>query len=87
MCVQLGSIIGNFIYRNDDKPYYHRGNTSLFAINLLSIAIFLSTKAYYIWRNKQKERLWNAMTEEQQIEYRKATKFRGSRRLDFRFRH
>ena len=45
------------------------------------------TKAYYIWRNKQKARIWNALTPEQQREYKVNTKLEGSRRLDFRFAH
>ncbi|KAI3394613.1 hypothetical protein diail_2536 [Diaporthe ilicicola] len=87
MSAQLGSIIGNFIYRDDDKPYYRRGNLDLFIINLLAIVLFLFTEAYYIWRNKQKERVWNALSKEEQDDYIKNTKLQGSRRLDFRFAH
>lgn len=87
MSVQLGNIIANFIYRDDDKPYYRRGNRHLFIINLLAIVLFLFTKAYYIWRNKQKERVWNALSKEEQQHYIKNTRLQGSRRLDFRFSH
>lgn len=87
MSVQAGRVYSSYIYRDDDKPLYRRGNTSLLWINLLSIAVFLLTKIYYMWRNKQKERAWNSLTEEQQVEYRKTTKLQGSRRLDFRFAH
>lgn len=87
MSVQLGNIIANFIYRDDDKPYYRRGNMNLFAINLLAIVLFLLTKAYYIWRNKQKDRVWNALSKEEQEHYIKNTRLQGSRRLDFRFSH
>ncbi|KAK7716653.1 hypothetical protein SLS63_011078 [Diaporthe eres] len=87
MSVQLGNIIANFIYRDDDKPYYRRGNMNLFAINLLAIVLFLLTKAYYIWRNKQKDRIWNALSKEEQEHYIKNTRLQGSRRLDFRFSH
>ncbi|KAE9366618.1 MFS general substrate transporter [Stipitochalara longipes BDJ] len=87
MSVQLGNICANFIYRTDDKPLYHRGNTNLVIINILSIALFLFTKAYYIWRNKQKARVWNALTPEQQRDYKINTKLEGSRRLDFKFAH
>ena len=62
--VQLGNIIANNIYREDDKPQYRRGNGVLFAINLLGIVVFLLTKAYYIRRNQQRSRVWNAMTPE-----------------------
>lgn len=87
MTVQLGNICANFIYRTDDKPLYHRGNQNLIIVNILSIALFLGTKVYYVWRNKQRDRIWNAMTAEQQSDYKRNTKLSGSRRLDFRFAH
>jgi hypothetical protein len=87
MSVQLGNIIANFIYRDDDKPYYRRGNRQLFIINLLAIVLFLFTKAYYVWRNQQKERVWNALSKEEQKHYITNTRLQGSRRLDFRFSH
>ena len=87
MSVQLGNIIGNFIYRDDDKPMYRRGNGALVAINVVAIVLFFATKAYYMWRNKQRETIWNAMTEEERRAYKKDTRLQGSRRLDFRFAH
>ncbi|CAK7219828.1 hypothetical protein SCUCBS95973_003953 [Sporothrix curviconia] len=85
--VQMGGIISAYIYRADDAPYYHRGNKYLIIINFLSIAVFLSTKAYYIFRNKQREKQWNALSHEEQIKYKRETTLQGSRRLDFRFAH
>jgi predicted MFS family arabinose efflux permease len=87
MSVQLGAICATFIYRTDDKPLYHRGNRNLIIINLLSIGIFLFTKAYYVTKNKIRDKKWNAMTPEEQQDYRNNTKLTGSRRLDFRFAH
>jgi cell division protein FtsX len=87
MSVQTGNVFAAYIYRDDDKPLYRRGNSTLLMVNTVSILVFLLTKLYYVWRNKQKERQWNALSEEQQIEYRKSTKLQGSRRLDFRFAH
>ncbi|KAH6672136.1 major facilitator superfamily transporter-like protein [Halenospora varia] len=87
MAVQLGNICANFIYRADDKPLYHRGNTNLIIINLLSIALFLMTKVYYVTKNKRRDKVWNAMTTEEQTAYKRNTKLIGSRRLDFRFAH
>ncbi|KAH7379777.1 major facilitator superfamily transporter-like protein [Cadophora sp. MPI-SDFR-AT-0126] len=87
MAVQLGNICSNFIYRQDDKPLYHRGNRNLLIINFLSIAIFLFTKVYYVYRNKQRDRVWNAMSAEEQRDYKRNTTLTGSRRLDFRFAH
>lgn len=52
------------MYRADDKPLYHRGNRNLLIINCLSIGVFLTTKCYYVWRNKRREEQWQAMTHE-----------------------
>ena len=114
MSVQLGNIASSFIYRDDDKPYYRRGNRQLVAINFAAIAVFALTKACrsltgnapappiymafravldididldYIYRNKQRDRVWDAMTQEERENYTKHTKLEGSRRLDFRFAH
>ena len=85
--VQMGAIISAYIYRADDAPYYHRGNKFLIIINLLSIVVFLLTKAYYIFRNEQRKKQWNALSREEQIKYTRETTLQGSRRLDFRFAH
>ncbi len=53
----------------------------------MNIVIYLLTKAYYIFRNKQKERKWNAMNEDQRLEYLSSTTDQGNKRLDFRFAH
>lgn len=87
MCVQVGSIISAYIYVDSDAPLYHKGNLTLIIINFLAISLFLATKGYYIWRNKQREKVWNAMSEEAKVDYIANTKLRGSRRLDFRFAH
>ncbi|KUI73399.1 hypothetical protein VM1G_09109 [Cytospora mali] len=87
MSVQAGNIISSFIYRSDDAPYYHRGNTTLIAINVLVIVCFLLTKVYYVWRNKQKDRIWSSMSEQERKAYTTSTQLQGSRRLDFRFAH
>lgn len=64
VCVQLGNIIGNNVYREDDKPKYRRGNAVLLALNILGVLLFIGTKVYYILRNRHRERVWNSMTEE-----------------------
>lgn len=103
MTVQLGGIISSNIYRDNDSPKYKRGNRTLIAINVLSIVLFILAKAYYIIKNKYRDRKWNALTLEvcctslgpgtfadgvqQQQDYIRNTKLRGSRRLDFRFAH
>ncbi|KAI0593862.1 major facilitator superfamily domain-containing protein [Biscogniauxia sp. FL1348] len=87
MSVQMGNVIANFIYLDDDKPLYRRGNSVLFAINILALFLFVFAKLYYVWRNKQRDRVWNAMSEQEQADYIANTKIVGSRRLDFRFAH
>ncbi|KAB8220730.1 major facilitator superfamily domain-containing protein [Aspergillus novoparasiticus] len=87
MCVQLGNIIGNNVYREDDKPKYRRGNAVLLGLNILGILLFIGTKVYYMLRNRHRERVWNSMTEEQRQDYLNNTTDTGSKRLDFRFAH
>ncbi|KAH8681969.1 permease of the major facilitator superfamily [Xylariales sp. PMI_506] len=87
MLVQVGAVISNFIYRADDAPLYHRGNRVLIGINVLIIVLFILTKLYYIWKNNQRDKVWNALTQEERDDYTRNTKLQGSRRLDFRFAH
>ncbi|EGW30957.1 uncharacterized protein SPAPADRAFT_72847 [Spathaspora passalidarum NRRL Y-27907] len=87
MFVQLGGVVGNNIYRQDDLPLYHRGNMQIFFITIGTIGVLLLTKLYYIWRNKSKAKIWNAMSEEEQVTYRHTTNDEGARRLDFFFVH
>lgn len=87
MSVQVGSIISAYIYQDYDKPKYKDGNLTLVIINCSVIALFLLTKVYYIWRNRQRDKVWAAMTEQERIDYVHSTKLSGSRRLDFRFAH
>ncbi|KAL1650019.1 hypothetical protein SLS58_001396 [Diplodia intermedia] len=49
----MGNVIANQIYREDDKPLYHRGNRNLIIINCISICVFLFTKCYYVLKNKR----------------------------------
>lgn len=85
MSYQIGSIISANIYRTSDAPYYVRGNKVILGITCFNIFFTFVTKAYYIYRNKQKERLWNAMSKEEQENYTKTTSVIGMKRLDFRF--
>lgn len=85
--VQCGGIVGANIYREDDKPLYKRGNRNLIIINVLAILLFLFAKAYYVTKNKIRDRKWNAMTQEERIDYIRNTRDTASRRLDFRFAH
>jgi hypothetical protein len=87
MFVQSGNIISSNIYRDDDQPLYRRGNKILLAINCFNIVLFYAVKVFYIWRNKVRERKWNAMTKEEQEDYSLNTTDEGMKRLDFRFVH
>ncbi|CDO52933.1 similar to Saccharomyces cerevisiae YIL166C Putative protein with similarity to the allantoate permease (Dal5p) subfamily of the major facilitator superfamily [Geotrichum candidum] len=87
MFVQAGGITASNIYRKDDLPKYKRGNTQLFAISFASLGIILLTKAYYVWRNKTRAKIWEAMSKEEQDDYRATTDHKGNKRLDFRFVH
>ncbi|EMD33330.1 hypothetical protein CERSUDRAFT_160226 [Gelatoporia subvermispora B] len=88
MFVQLTSVVSAYIYRSDDAPRYRRGNRVLIAISCVNLAVlYPGTKLYYVWRNKQRDRVWNAMTPEEQAHYLATTKDVGNRRLDFRFAH
>ncbi|KUJ19005.1 MFS general substrate transporter [Mollisia scopiformis] len=87
MCVQVGSILADNIYREDDKPKYHRGNRNLIIINLLVLVLFLFAKGYYVFQNKKRDKIWHAMTAEEQVKYTVETKVTGAKRLDFRFAH
>ncbi|KAL1863079.1 hypothetical protein VTK73DRAFT_6459 [Phialemonium thermophilum] len=85
MAVQLQSIISSNIYRKDDRPEYRRGNRVLVGITCMNIVIYTSVKLYYVFRNKRREKVWNAMSAEEKERYLDTTTDKGSKRLDFRF--
>ncbi|CAI0643556.1 unnamed protein product [Colletotrichum noveboracense] len=85
MSVQLQSIISANIYRRDDRPEYRRGNRALVGIASLNVVIYAAAKVYYVWRNRQRDRIWDAMSPEERQRYLDTTTDKGSKRLDFRF--
>ena len=87
LLVQVGGIISANIYRKDDAPIYRRGNRTLFGIAIALVPVLLFAKAYYVFRNKQRQAKWNSFTAEEKEEYLKNTKDEGNKRLDFRFSH
>ncbi|KAF2226135.1 putative MFS transporter [Elsinoe ampelina] len=87
MMVQVGNVVSSNIYRTEDKPLYHHGNSVLIGINFLAVVMFVGTKGYYVWRNRQKERVWEGMSKEEKEVYRETTKDEGNKTLDFRFAH
>lgn len=87
MCVQLGNVVSANIYEADDAPLYHRGNDILLALCLVSIALFVATKFYYLRKNKTRSQKWDAMSEQEKEHYIYNTTDEGNKRLDFRFAH
>ncbi|PNP81035.1 hypothetical protein FNYG_05502 [Fusarium nygamai] len=85
MSVQSAGIIASNVYRKDDAPRYREGNKTLLAIIALNITLYLLTRTYYIWRNKSRDKVWEAMDDEQRKHYLDTTKDEGNKRLDFRF--
>ncbi|KAJ3034586.1 hypothetical protein HDV00_004858 [Rhizophlyctis rosea] len=85
MACQGGGIIAANIYRDDDKPYYPRGNRILIGIAVLNFVLFGLMRIYYIRRNAYKKAKWTAMSPKEQAEYLVANKNLGNKRLDFRF--
>jgi hypothetical protein len=53
----------------------------------MNVFLYLLTKAYYLFRNKQRENKWASMSEEERLHYLATTKDAGNQRLDFRFAH
>lgn len=83
--IQLSGIASSNIYREDDKPYYRRGNSQLIAINVATIVAYMLAKGYYVARNRWKKQRWEAMSEIQKAEYLETTTDEGNKRLDFLF--
>lgn len=75
------------IYRDDDKPYYRRGNKVLLGIVAWNVVMTIFIKVYYIRRNRSRALIWDAMSSEERDQYLKTTKDEGNKRLDFRFAH
>lgn len=87
MFCQTGGIVSANIYRADNAPRYKRGNSVLLGLVISNMVIYVFTKLYYIWRNKSRDRKWDALTDEQRQEYLDTTTDEGNKRLDFRFHH
>lgn len=57
------------------------------ALCCMNIILYLLTKVYYVFRNKQKDRIWNSLTEDEKLDYLSNPSEQGNKRLDFRFQH
>ncbi|CAI4770349.1 CCQ_1a_G0047130.mRNA.1.CDS.1 [Saccharomyces cerevisiae] len=87
MFVQAGLIISSDIYAKSDAPLYRKGNGVLFSLALVMFPILIGSKLIYVYINKQRDKRWNAMSEEEEDHFLSTTSDAGSRRLDFRFYH
>jgi len=72
---------------SDDAPRYKRGNRQLLGILCMNFVLYALVKSYYVFRNKQRDKKWNAMTHEERLHYLATTTDQGNKRLDFRFQH
>lgn len=82
---QAAGIAGSNIYRSDDSPLYHRGNTNLIIISFIGVLVAIVSRQYYIFRNNQKTKQWNELTAQEQQGYINSTSDHSTKRLDFRF--
>ena len=73
-----------FDYTDSDQPYYHHGNIRLAFISCLSILLCVIVRYYYVAINRERAKQWQALTAEQQVNYRINTKDYGSSRIDAR---
>lgn len=87
MFVQAGNIIGSNIYREDDRPYYTRGNKILLAFTCYNILQLWFVKYYYMKKNQRREEAWAKLNGEERVDYTRNTEDEGAKRLDFRFVH
>lgn len=85
MFLQAGVMISSNVYRADDAPRYQRGNSILLGLVALNLLLYAAAKAYYVWRNRVRDRRWRAMSPEEQVAYLADSQARGNRGLDFRF--
>nr|XP_019047618.1 hypothetical protein I302_04234 [Kwoniella bestiolae CBS 10118]OCF26548.1 hypothetical protein I302_04234 [Kwoniella bestiolae CBS 10118] len=80
MFVQAASLIASNVYQPSDAPYYHKGNKVLAGLSAASIALVLFAKLWYIYRNKQKSKIWDSWTVSEKEEYLRTTSDKGNKR-------
>ncbi|KAL4740136.1 major facilitator superfamily domain-containing protein [Aspergillus similis] len=80
MMVQVSNIIGNNIYRENDKPHYRVGNRVLIALAAWSLALFVGARYYYEWRNKKRAEIWDQMSSTEREQYLAANGDKGNKR-------
>ncbi|KAK4999468.1 hypothetical protein LTR66_001488 [Elasticomyces elasticus] len=84
MAVQISNVIGTNIYRMPDKPLYHTGNKVLIGVAVYPFFLFIvGAEVFYVWINRHRSRVWDAMTHEENAHYLSTTADKGNKRLDF----
>ncbi len=49
------------------------------------MVLYVATKVYYVQRNRVREKVWDAMSDDQKQHYLNTTRDEAAKRLDFRF--
>jgi hypothetical protein len=75
------------IYNAPDAPLYRTGNKVLLGLIAWNMVLIVFIWFYYRYRNAQRDKVWNAMTQEERDHYLATTTDKGNKRLDFRFAH
>lgn len=86
MSIQVSAIIGANVYQAEDAPRYFKANKGLLVVVIFNIVVlYPGIWLFYKRVNAKRDKLWNAMTQEEKTEYLRTTKDEGNKRLDFRF--
>ncbi|CAI7627616.1 unnamed protein product [Penicillium pancosmium] len=59
----VGNIVGPFFYKSDQAPTYSMGIASLLAANIIMLLVFVVFRYAFVWENRRKERLRQALRE------------------------
>lgn len=86
IAVQAGNILAANVYRENDAPFYHRGNGVLIGLNVLSILIVVLIRQYFQHENRRREKEWEQLDEYEREEYIAASKGLGNKQLHFKLK-
>ncbi|KAK4688629.1 hypothetical protein P7C73_g1472, partial [Tremellales sp. Uapishka_1] len=68
-CSNLGGVYGNQVFRANDKPLYRRAWAAVLSLAAIWVAFTIGQILQYGLSNRRKEKIWNAMTPEEQEVY------------------
>jgi hypothetical protein len=66
---------------------YRKGNKIILGVIAWNFTLIIGIKLYYKWRNARRDKIWNAMSQDERDHYLETTTDKGNKRLDFRFAH